>query len=236
MCFCYEDMESRYEESDLEGGSRLGLPKKWSKEGLKAVSLVTSEPPEKDYLKELEIVKENLKTAKLDMEEATVKAATTMLYMEESAYFWHLHMPSTNFVKMQDSEVQTENDESARRYRLSTAVQTFNPVNKKKMSQTAPIEMSTSCVFASEWDLYDTYRRLSYEDEEAELDYEDLDIEIYGAEVSLQRQSLTSEVSSLSVSNELQPIIASRKANIQANKVMKLPEFHYAVAVEGVRG
>lgn len=25
----------------------------------------------------------------------------------------------------------------------------------------------TSCVFASEWDLYDTYRRLSYEDEEA---------------------------------------------------------------------
>ncbi|XP_046681847.1 dynein axonemal intermediate chain 4-like [Homalodisca vitripennis] len=105
------------------------------------------------------------------------------------------------------------------------------------MSQTAPIEMSTSCVFASEWDLYDTYRRLSYEDEEAELDYEDLDIEVYGAEVSLQvssslqRQSITSDLSSISVSNELQPIIASRKANIQANKVMKLPEFQYAATV-----
>ncbi|KAG8270494.1 hypothetical protein J6590_084445 [Homalodisca vitripennis] len=100
-------MVSRYEENETEAGSRLELPKKWSKEGplaFKASSMVTSEPVEKDYLKELETVKENLKTAKLDMEEATVKPASAVLYLEESEYFWHLHMPSTNFVRTQDSE------------------------------------------------------------------------------------------------------------------------------------
>lgn len=50
-------------------------------------------------------VKKSLRTSKLDMEETTVKPATVDLYLEESAYQWHLHIPSTNYVKDQESEV-----------------------------------------------------------------------------------------------------------------------------------
>lgn len=37
--------------------------------------------------------------------------------------------------------------------------------------------------------------------------------------------------STLSQSNEIHPVIASRKAIIQAQKVMRLPEFQYAASV-----
>lgn len=50
-------------------------------------------------------VKKSLRTSKLDMEETTAKPATVDLYLEESAYQWHLHIPSTNYVKDQESEV-----------------------------------------------------------------------------------------------------------------------------------
>lgn len=49
--------QSKLDESDMESGSRLGAAKKLSKEGpqvLRRVTVVTR-PPDKDYLKELEI-------------------------------------------------------------------------------------------------------------------------------------------------------------------------------------
>lgn len=47
---------------------------------------------------------------------------------------------------------------------------------------------------------------------------------------SINEQRFVPE-STLSQSNEIHPVIASRKAIIQAHKVMRLPEFQYAASV-----
>lgn len=49
------------------------------------------------------------------------------------------------FVDLEIVQVQTDDSNTeVRRYRLSSAAQTYNPVSKKKLSQTAPIELSVS--------------------------------------------------------------------------------------------
>ncbi|XP_075219589.1 dynein axonemal intermediate chain 4-like isoform X2 [Lycorma delicatula] len=82
------------------------------------------------------------------------------IFLKETPTYWLLEINGSileNYTSETEKEIQPEKLLPRKNKKLGF-VQTFNLFSKKKASQTSPINKADKFLFATEWDLYDTYQ------------------------------------------------------------------------------